>query len=242
MKVFLKKRMPARLFSLSGFISGLAVLLIFTPKPRLNMDKNTLLCLGDSYTVGESVPAEESFPSQTIKLLRAGGYEFETPDVVAKTGWTTDELQDALNNTALRPSYDFVTLLVGVNNQYRERPVSTYAPEFEALLKRAIEFAGGNRDHVIVLSIPDWSVTPFATTNAAGKHDPENIAREIDEYNASNKKISDSYGVNYIDITSLTREAINDTSLIASDGLHPSGKEYLKWADRLSAAIKSRVK
>jgi lysophospholipase L1-like esterase len=242
MKVFLKKRIPTRLFSLGGFISGLAVLLIFTPKPRGNMDTNTLLCLGDSYTAGESVSVEENFPKQTIKMLRAEGYEFETPDIVAKTGWTTDELQEAINNSSLRPSYNFVTLLIGVNNQYRERPVSTYAQEFEALLKRAIQFAGGNPDHVIVLSIPDWSVTPFATNNAAGARDPKTIAREIDQYNASNKAISGACGVNYIDITSLTREAIDDSSLIAFDGLHPSAKEYMKWAGKLSAVIKSRVK
>ena len=127
-----------------------------------------------------------------------------------------------------------MTLLIGVNNQYRGRPVDTYKPEFENLLKQAMQFAGGKADHVIVLSIPDWGVTPFA----AGR-DRDQIAREIDEYNAANKNISETYKVHYIDITPWTREAANDLSLVASDGLHPSAKEYKRWSEKLADKIKA---
>src|SRR5215204_6484989 len=134
------------------------------------------LALGDSYTIGQSVMASENFPNQTAQLLKTLGYDFKSPEIVATTGWTTDELQNNINNHSFTPPYDIVTLLIGVNNQYRGQPVNTYKPEFENLLKQAIQFAGGKVDHVIVLSIPDWGVTPFA----AGR-DRDQIARQIDE-------------------------------------------------------------
>ena len=194
----------------------------------------TYLALGDSYTIGQNVLPSENFPAQTFQLLTQLGYNFKSPEIVATTGWTTDELQNNINNRSFTPPYDIVTLLIGVNNQYRGRPVDSYKPEFESLLKQAIEFAGGKADHVIVLSIPDWGVTPFA----AGR-DKDQIAREIDEYNAANKLISEMYKVHYIDITPWTREAANDLSLIATDGLHPSAKEYKRWSEKLADKIKS---
>jgi len=198
---------------------------------------HTLLCLGDSYTIGESVRPVENFPNKTISLLRKSGYLFEDPEIVAKTGWTTDELQNAIGKHQLKRSFDFVTLLIGVNNQYRGRTVEDYRSEFESLLKQAIRFANGKAEHVIVLSIPDWGVTPFA------KHrDTHQIAIEIDQYNSANKTIAESYRTNYIDITSAIREASNDSSLIAGDGLHPSAKEYAGWSERLSLLIKSLLK
>ena len=197
---------------------------------------HTFLALGDSYTIGQNVPSSENFPNQTVQLLKGQGYDFNAAEIVATTGWTTDELQNNINNRSFTPPYDIVTLLIGVNNQYRGRPVDTYKPEFENLLKQAIQFAGGKTDHVIVLSIPDWGVTPFA----AGR-DRDQIAREIDEYNAANKNISETYKVNYIDITPWTREAVNDLSFIASDGLHPSAKEYKRWSEKLADKIKTVI-
>jgi len=196
----------------------------------------SLLALGDSYTIGESVPGTDNFPNKTVQLLKDSGYNFKAAEIVATTGWTTDELQNNINNRTFKPPYDIVTLLIGVNNQYRGRPVDTYKPEFENLLKQAIQFADGKAAHVIVLSIPDWGVTPFASGR-----DRDQIAREIDAYNAANKTISENYKVHYIDITPWTREAAHDLSLLAGDGLHPSAKEYKRWSEKLSTVIKSSL-
>jgi len=236
MKSFLKKRQS---YSLTALVPGLAVLLIFTSEPRNNMQaSHTLLCLRDSYTIGESVPFSENFPNQVVQLIKKSDHPFEDPEIVAQTGWTTDELQVAMNKHHFKNSYDFVTLLIGVNDQYRGRPVEEYKPGFESLLKQAIQFAKGKHDHVIVLSIPDWGITPFA--RKTGKSVMQ-IAKEIDSYNEVNKKISAAYRVNYIDITPGTREALNDINLIAGDGLHPSAKEYKKWAAKVSELIESRL-
>ena len=203
----------------------------------IQMNKtHTYLALGDSYTIGQSVLPSGIFRTKPFKYYSDQGYDFKSPEIVATTGWTTDELQNNINNRTFTPPYDIVTLLIGVNNQYRGRPVDTYKPEFENLLKQAIQFAGGKADHVIVLSIPDWGVTPFA----AGR-DKDQIAREIDEYNAANKNISEIYKVHYIDITPWTREAANDLSLVASDGLHPSAKEYKRWSEKLADKIKAII-
>lgn len=190
------------------------------------------LALGDSYTIGESLPLEDNFPFQTIGLLRKKGLSVNDPEIVAKTGWTTDELRDAIAKRSLKPEYDFVSLLIGVNNQYRGRDIATYQKEFEQLLQQAIQFAGGKQYHVFVLSIPDWGVTPFAADR-----DRTKIEKEIDLFNAANKKISEQYKVHYIEITSGTREARQDVSLVAEDKLHPSQKEYARWAEKLSKAM-----
>ena len=194
------------------------------------------LALGDSYTIGQSVLPSENFPSQTVQLLNQQNYNFKSPEILATTGWTTDELQNNINNHVFTPPYDFVSLLIGVNNQYRGRSVENYKPEFESLLKQTIQFAGGKADHVIVLSIPDWGVTPFADGR-----DRAQIAREIDDYNAANRYISETYKVHYVDITPGLREAATDPSLIAGDGLHPSAKEYARWAQKVFAAIKQQL-
>ncbi len=231
------KRISSTASFLNGFIPGFVLLLIFNVKPGIMPSTNTLLCLGDSYTIGESVLPAENFPNQTISLLRKDGYAFEDPEIVAKTGWTTDELQAAIDKHFFKDPYDFVTLLIGVNNQYRGRTVESYRPGFESLVNQAIQFANGEAEHVIVLSIPDWGVTPFARSR-----DTKEIATEIDNYNSANKEIADRYNVGYIDITPASREAVSDRSLIASDGLHPSAKEYAKWSERLSLLIISTIK
>ncbi len=192
----------------------------------------TYLALGDSYTIGESLPLGDNFPHQTVDLLRKKGMSITDPEIVAKTGWTTDELMDAIAKRTLKPDYDFVSLLIGVNNQYRGRDLATYQKEFEQLLQQAIQFAGGKHNRVFVLSIPDWGMTPFAEGR-----DRVKITREIDLFNAANQKISEQYKVQYIEITTGTREASKDLSLVADDKLHPSKKEYAKWADKLSRAI-----
>ena len=240
MKSFLRKRVTRHVFSLSGFISGLAVLLIFTSKPAAKMSfPYTLLCLGDSYTTGESVLPAQNFPNQTVQLLRQSNYQFEDPEIVAKTGWTTDELQNAINHHSFKSPYDFVTLLIGVNDQYRGRTIEDYRPAFESLLKQAIQFANGKANHVTVLSIPDWGITPFAK-NDPGK-DQQQIATEIEMYNKANKEIAEFYQANYLDITPGSRKAINDLSLLASDSLHPSGKEYANWAEKIYHIIQKHL-
>jgi len=197
---------------------------------------NSYLALGDSYTIGQSVLSSENFPNQTVQLLNQQNYNFKSPEILATTGWTTDELQNNINSHTFTPPYDFVSLLIGVNNQYRGRSVENYKPEFESLLKQAIQFAGGNANRVIVVSIPDWGVTPFANGR-----DRAQIAKEIDDYNAANKYISVIYKVNYIDITPGSREAATDLSLVAGDGLHPSAKEYARWAQKVFTAIKQQL-
>jgi lysophospholipase L1-like esterase len=202
----------------------------------------TYLALGDSYTIGENVLPAENFPNQTVQLLRKEGFDFLAPKIIAKTGWTTDELQKAINSQnpedkyTFLPSYDFVTLLIGVNNQYHGMSVEDYMPAFESLLQQAIQFANGKNKHVIVLSIPDWGATPFAEGR-----DRKKIAKEIDDYNAANKMTAETYKVHYLDITTSTRETANDFSLLAPDGLHPSAKEYQRWAEKVAAVMKQQV-
>lgn len=198
------------------------------------------LALGDSYTIGEMVAPPDNFPSQVYSIMQNDKINLQAPRIIAKTGWTTDELEtgiiNANNAEPLRSPYDFVSLLIGVNNQYRGRSVDSYKPEFEELLKKAIRYAGDRADRVVVLSIPDWGVTPFASGR-----DRAQIAREIDAYNAANKEITLRYNVHYIDITPWTREAATDLTLVAADGLHPSGKEYKRWAERIAVFFKSKL-
>ena len=194
-----------------------------------SMNTFTYLALGDSYTIGEAVAADQSFPAQLASKLEAGiNRSCKKLKIIAKTGWTTDELQNQLAQTRLAIPFDLVTLLIGVNNQYRSRSSEEYAVQFEELLQQAIGYAGGKTNHVIVLSIPDWGATPFAEGR-----DRIKIAKEIDEFNAINKQIADKYKVHYIDITPFTREASTDVSLLTGDKLHPSGKDYKRWAEKV---------
>ena len=182
------------------------------------------LALGDSYPIGESVPASERFPVQLARELN-----IPEPQIIAKTGWTTDELNAAIDAANPQGPFDLVTLLIGVNNQYRGRDAEQYRGEFAALLQRAIGFAGGNAQKVIVVSIPDWGVTPFAADRDRAK-----IAMEIDRYNAINREEAARAGAKYVDITPISRGT--DAALIAGDGLHPSGKQYTEWV-RLIAPL-----
>ena len=199
----------------------------------------TYLALGDSYTIGEQVPIFENFPYQTIQFLRnqfKGTHQFHPPEIVAKTGFTTDELNEQISKTVLQSTYDIVTLLIGVNNQYRGRVFDNFALEFEDLINQAIAFAGGNNKRVYVLGIPDWGATPFAE----GK-DRVKIAGEIDEYNNCCENISKKYSCNYIEITNSQREDALNPEFLAVDQLHPSGKEYAKWARLLFQKISDKI-
>lgn len=185
------------------------------------------LALGDSYTIGESVSEEERWPSQLAKRLKTDGIQTEVT-IIARTGWTTDELWQGIQAREIQPPYDLVSLLIGVNNQYRGRGLEEYREQFIFLLKKSIDYAGGEPGRVIVLSIPDWGVTPFA----AGR-DSKRIAKEIDEFNEINQEETEKAGAHYMDVTPVSREAVSDEALIASDGLHPSGKMYAMWAENV---------
>ena len=189
----------------------------------------TYLALGDSYIIGEQVLAEENFPNQTVALLNG---KLSIPQIIATTGWTTDELDAAITAANITTTFDIVSLLIGVNNQYRERTVNNFEIEFEHLLQRAIAFANNNSTHVVVLSIPDWGVTPFAEGR-----DREKIAREIDAYNLVCKIAAQKFNTHFIDITTAQRVDGNKEEFLAADKLHPSGKEYTKWAKRLAEKI-----
>ena len=194
----------------------------------------TYLALGDSYTIGTSVAAELRFPNQVAALLSQQGLQVKIPDIVATSGWTTGSLFSALANTPPTATYDIVTLLIGVNNQFQGRSQAEYKIQFTDLLNKAIGYAGGNKARVFVLSIPDYSVTPFAQNS-----DTARIAREINEFNAINKQVTNSTGVGYLDITGISREARLDPTLNATDGLHPSGKQYARWVALLAPIIKA---
>lgn len=201
---------------------------MYTDKPY------TMLCLGDSYTIGEAVDEKDRFPMQAVELLKQHNVPFATPTIIAKTGWTTDELAAAIKEQNLTNTYDYVTLLIGVNNQYRGRDLDNYRTEFTALLHTAINYAGGNKKHVFIISIPDWGVTPFGHADKRGE---EQIGKEIDQYNAVNKQVAQNEGITYIDITPHSRQAKTDAALIATDGLHPSGKMYKEWAKKLAEQV-----
>jgi lysophospholipase L1-like esterase len=192
----------------------------------------TYLALGDSYTIGEAVSAAESFPYQLKDTLVKQGHPVESIQMIAQTGWTTDELQSAIDVATLSPPYDLVTLLIGVNNQYRGYSVQNYRVEFEQLLHQAIVFAGADTERVRVLSIPDWGVTPFAQKEGRVA---DKVAKEIDGFNAAAQEISERLAVIFIDNTPHSRLAATDATLLAPDGLHPSGKMYAHWVQSLLA-------
>ncbi|WP_316796645.1 SGNH/GDSL hydrolase family protein [Pedobacter agri] len=209
-----------------------------TPSPISGQTK-TYLALGDSYTIGESVKQAESFPYQLKNLLINEGLNVANPKIIATTGWTTSELQNAIVQAKLTQKFDFVTLLIGVNNQYRGNSIETYKKEFSELLQTAISFANGDKTKVFVVSIPDWGVTPFGKN--FGKS-IQTITTEIDNFNAVNEQIALAAGISYTNITPTSRKAINDLSLIANDGLHPSAKMYTEWANALLPKISTVLK
>ncbi len=185
------------------------------------------LALGDSYTIGEGVAADGRWPHQLAHALREEGIALADPRIIATTGWTTDELTWGIDGAEPLGEWDFISLLIGVNNQYRGRSAVEYRGEFETLLKRAIAFARGRADHVLVLSIPDWGVTPFVKTTQAT---PATIAAELDTFNAAAQVVCEAHGVAFVDITPVSRERGGEAEMLADDGLHPSAAMYTQWA------------
>lgn len=194
--------------------------------------KLSFLALGDSYTIGEAVPENDCWPMQLVEMLNNVGKAFSKPHIIATTGWTSDELIAAIKIENPLGPFDLVSLLIGVNNQYRGYSKEVYAKEFQDLLNQAIDFAGGIAIHVVVISIPDWGATPFAEDR-----NRDEIALEIDQYNSINHEISRTMGVHYIDITPDSRLALSDNTLVTTDKLHPSGTEYQKWANAIYRLI-----
>lgn len=200
-------------------------------------DKKNYLALGDSYTIGTSVGADERFPVQTVARLITTGVPMNPAEIRATNGWTTGNLLFSLNSTLpSKTNYDLVSLLIGVNNQYQGRSQAEYRIEFMQLLNKAIAYASGRKSRVFVLSIPDYSVTPFGQN-----YDTARIRSEIDAFNAINKEISLQSGVTYVDITGISREARYLHDLVASDGLHPSGRQYQRWVNLLAPVMKAAL-
>ncbi|MFN6129371.1 MAG: SGNH/GDSL hydrolase family protein [Planctomycetota bacterium] len=205
----------------------------------------TILSLGDSYTIGEGVAPEKRWPVQLAVAMRSLGLDARDPQIIARTGWTTGELRKGIEESQVEARYDWVTVLIGVNNQYRGRSPDEYRKELNELIRYAIEKAGSHPKRVIVLSIPDWGVTPFAKEK--GK-DPAKIAEEIDTYNRVKREEAERLGVHFVDITDISREAGLDDSklpaekrLLADDGLHPSGAMYQRWVERMLPIIRSEL-
>ena len=194
------------------------------------------LALGDSYTIGQSVAENERFPAQTISLLRAQNISIKDPQYIAVTGWTTANLISAINSQNPQGPFDLVTLLIGVNDQYQGVDTATYRTRFTQLLNKAVELAGAKASHVFVLSIPDYSVTPFVP-----QPDKARVRREVDWFNAINKHVTLQNNIAYVDITPSSRQAETNPTLIANDGLHPSGLEYKKWAEMVAPLVKQAL-
>jgi len=196
------------------------------------------LALGDSYSIGEGIAADARWTHQLAAALRAEGIALHDPRTIARTGWTTDELDAAIDAEAPASNYGLVTLLIGVNNQYRGRDLDNYAAEFERLLARAIGFAGGRPERVVVLSIPDWGATRFG---AGSGRDLARVSAELDAYNAAARTACARLGAAYVDITPLSREHADDEAMLAADGLHPSATMYARWARLALPAVQAAL-
>jgi lysophospholipase L1-like esterase len=201
-------------------------------------DAQRFLALGDSYTIGEGVAPTDRWPAQLVALLHTQGVAPGAPEIIARTGWTTDELAAAMDAHVVQPPYALVTLLIGVNNQYRGRDLENYRAEFRKLLERAIALAGKRPQRVIVVSIPDWGVTRFGRDSG---RDAGQIAREIDAYNAANAQIAKILQVPYVDVTAASRAAGDRAEMLVADGLHPSAAAYRQWAQRILPAAQNAL-
>ena len=194
------------------------------------------LALGDSYTIGEGVTEQERWPNQLVALLDQQDIHLTDVQIVAQTAWTADELADAIDQAKPKGPFDLVTLMVGVNDQYRSRPVASFAPEFEQLLARAVALAGRRPSRVIAISIPDWGATPFADGR-----DRARIAGEIEAYNERARELAARASVIWADVTTLTRAMQVDSSLVTADGLHPSGAMYARWAALFAPIVRGAL-
>ena len=198
----------------------------------------SILALGDSYTKGESVPWAKNFPNQLADTLQRAGFLIQGVRNIAQTGWRTDQLQTALNNATdiADSTFDLVTLCIGVNNQYQNGSLDTYKIQFENLLQRALARAGGKKERVLVVSIPDWAYTPYGQNFS-----PASISQKIDQFNAEKRAITESYGVAFVNVTPVSRLGLDQPELVASDGLHPSASQYAAWVQRLFPLAKNAL-
>jgi lysophospholipase L1-like esterase len=204
------------------------------PTTRVTSFKDSVhyLALGDSYTIGASVERDDNFPNQTFQLLKSAGFKTSSIQIIAKNGWTAEDLITAVATTNKRSNYQVVTLLIGVNNQYQGNPSKEFEPSFLTLLKSAITLTGNRPKRVFVMSIPDWGITPFASGR-----DRKQIANEIDAYNLVCEKNTKAEGANFINITDAYRIDGSKPDYLSGDGLHPSKLEYTKWAIKLTQQI-----
>lgn len=200
------------------------------PEPRRGF-----LALGDSYTIGEGVVVADRWPNRLAVALRDAEIDIDNPKIIATTGWTTDELGLAIDAKNPGNDHALVTLLIGVNNQYRGRSIENYTSEFSDLLKRAITFTGGDHKRVIVVSIPDWGVTAFARDSG---RDTTVIANEINSFNTTAQSISAAKDVAFVDITALTRAHPEE---VVDDGLHPNSAQYARWVERLAPVARKAL-
>lgn len=229
MHYFTHKKMK---FKIRHFpIIGCALLLSMFSNASLAQRAEKYLALGDSYTIGESVKVDERWPAQLSKTLIASGRMIDEPVIIATTGWRTDNLKNAIVNADLKNEYDLVSLLIGVNNQFQAKPVDQYAIEFEDLLLSAITLAKGVSSNVFVVSIPDYGYTPY------GKPRQIEISKAIDHFNEVSEKITRKHGVKYFYITDISRRGLDQADLVAADGLHPSGKMYEVWVERIAKGL-----
>lgn len=190
------------------------------------------LALGDSYTIGESVPAAANFPNQLADSLTKTGKQCGSPLIIARTGWRTDQLMYAIQSANLKNEYDLVTLLIGVNNEFQGRSLAEYEHDFTLLCKKAIELARNKKKNVYIVSIPDYGYTPY------GQPNQKKISERIDLFNASNKRISDSLELHYVNITPISRQGLGQPDLVAEDGLHPGAKMYALWVQEILKKMK----
>ena len=208
----------------------LPLLVLFTSSAMAQLvieDNVKFLALGDSYTIGESVVANDRWPIQLMDSLNAHGLEFVDCKIIATTGWRTDNLAHAIRDAKIKTEFTLVSLLIGVNNFYQGKPLGNYEIEFKSLLETAIKLAGGVKSRVFVLSIPDYGYTPFGKNNQAA------ISEGIDKFNAANESIAKKLNVKYYNITDITRRGLSEPDLVAFDGLHPSAKMYAEWVKRI---------
>ena len=189
--------------------------------------KLSFLALGDSYTIGEGVNENERWPNQFVEVAYENGLDFEKPEIIAETGWKTFDLLNAISQTNFTQKYDYVSLLIGVNNQFNSRSIDEFEEDLNKLMDKmnSLKKSNGN---IIIISIPDWGYTPFGNS-----YNREKISSEINLFNNSLITFANSYGLKYVDVTEISRRALNESNLLASDNLHPSGLMYLEWAKKI---------
>lgn len=208
-------------------LSIICFMILFISCKKMGL-KESYLALGDSYTVGESISKKHTWPKQLVDSLKKRSVFLSEPRIIAKTGWTTDELKKAINDSSLDYPYDWVSLLIGVNNQYRGRDLGEFKLQFESLLSEAIAFSGNRKERVFVISLPDWGSMPFAKDR-----DPNKIAIEIDNFNQIIYEVCAFENIKFIDITPISRNIYSNPNWIAKDSLHPSKEQYSKWVEKM---------